>query len=97
MAKKKVGTDLTKVLVACATKLTPSQYKNLQSVIFALMNGITYGYDDMGPYFLNDSNDIYSIHNKTTQLTSKKKQIIKNKRIINKDNIIHFNSYKRLD
>ena len=94
MAKKKGGTtELTKVLVTCSAKLTPNQYKRLQAVIFALMNGVTYGYNEMGPYFLRDSNDIYDLHSKPEN--KEKNKIVKVKQ--NKDNVIDFFSYKRLD
>ena len=64
MAKKKDGiTDLTKLSVLAARKLTPSQFRLYQSTIFALLNEVQFGYVELGPQFLNDTNDIYSIHN----------------------------------
>jgi len=96
MAKKKDGiTDLAKLSVIAAEKLTPSQFKLFQSVIFALLNGVQYGYTEMGPQFLNDTNDIYSIHNKPEKKTKTKKVIVKIKN--NKSNVIDFNSYRRED
>ena len=66
MAKKKGGiTDLTKLSVLAAGSFTPSQFKLFQSTIFAMLNGVQYGYTEMGPQFLHDTNDIYSIHSKT--------------------------------
>ena len=96
MAKKKDGiTDLTKLTVIAAEKLTPSQFKLFQSTIFAMLNGVQYGYTEMGPQFLHDSNDIYSIHNKSSKETKTKKVVIKIKN--NKSNVIDFNSYRRED
>jgi|TARA_R100001086_G_scaffold225387_1_gene143691 hypothetical protein len=96
MAKKRDGiTDLTKLSVIAAEKLTPSQFKLFQSTIFAMLNGVQFGYTEMGPQFLHDTNDIYSIHNKTDKKTKTKKVIIKIKN--NKSNVIDFNSYRRED
>tara|TARA_R100001086_G_scaffold64784_1_gene30142 strand:- start:1247 stop:1543 length:297 start_codon:yes stop_codon:yes gene_type:complete len=95
MAKKKDGiTDLTKLSVIAAQKLTPSQFKLFQSTIFSLLNGVQYGYTEMGPQFLHDTNDIYSIHSKPLKPQTKK-VIIKIKD--NKSNVIDFNSYRRED
>ena len=71
MAKKKDGiTDLTRLLVTAAGKFTPNQYKNLTSTIFALLNGVNYGYTELGPKFLHDAQDIYDIHTKDLKYTS---------------------------
>jgi hypothetical protein len=96
MAKKKDGiTDLTKLSVIAAEKLTPSQFHLFQSVIFALLNGVQFGYTEMGPQFLTDTNDIYDIHSKPDKRKKTKKVIVKIKN--NKSNIIDFNSYRRED
>ena len=95
MAMKKDGiTDLTKLSVIAAQKLTPSQFKLFQSTIFSLLNGVQYGYTEMGPQFLYDTNDIYSIHSKPLKQQTKK-VIVKIKN--NKSNVIDFNSYRRED
>jgi hypothetical protein len=96
MAKKKGGiTDLTKLSVLAAEKFTPTQFKLFQSTIFAMLNGVQYGYTEMGPQFLHDSNDIYSIHNNSSKKTKTKTVVIKIKN--NKSNVIDFNSYKKED
>ena len=96
MAKKKGGiTDLTKLSVLAAEKLTPTQFKLFQSTIFAMLNGVQYGYTEMGPQFLHDSNDIYSINNNSSKKTKTKTVVIKIKN--NKSNVIDFNSYKKED
>jgi len=95
MAKKKGGiTDLTKLSVIAAEKLTPSQFKLFQSTLFAMLNGVQFGYTEMGPQFLHDTNDIYSIHHKETKGKTRK-IIVKIKN--NKSNVIDFNSYRRED
>ena len=96
MAKKKDGiTDLTKLSVIAAEKLTPTQFELFQSVTFALLNGVQFGYTEMGPQFLNDTKDIYDIHSKQDKSKKTKKVIIKIKN--NKSNVIDFNSYRRED
>ena len=95
MAKKKDGiTNLTKLSVLVAAKLTPSQYSLYKTTIFALLNGVQYGYTELGPKFLEDANDIYSLHSKGNKT---KKILVKVKSKTNKSNIIDFNSYKRED
>ena len=63
MAKQKDGiTDLTKVLISAAKKFSDQEYSRLQSVIFAMLHGVNYGYDTMDQRFLNESHDIKFIH-----------------------------------
>ena len=96
MGKKRDGiTDLAKLSVLAAEKLTPTQFKLYQSTIFALLNGVQFGYVELGPQFLHDTNDIYSIHSKPQKNSKTKKVIIKIKN--NKSNVIDFNSYKKED
>ena len=96
MAKKKDGiTDLTRLSVVAAEKLTPTQYKLFQSTIFAMLNGVQFGYTEMGPQFLHDTNDIYDIHSKPTKKEKTKKVIVKVRN--NKSNVIDLNSYRRED
>jgi len=83
MVKKKDGiTELTKTLTLLATKIDRKSYDKLISVLFALLNGIHYGYTEMGTEFIRDANDIYDIHSK-----DKKKKKFKN-------NIISFKLIK---
>ena len=95
MAKQKDGiTDLTKVLVSAAKKFTDAEYTKLTQVIFALLHGVNYGYDQMDQRFLNDANDLKFIHN--AKKTFKK---IKNNKKVKKqtkthDNVINFEHYK---
>ena len=95
MAKKKDGiTDLTKLLVTAAGKFTPNQYKNLTSTIFALLNGVNYGYTELGPRFLQDAQDIYDIHKKDLPNTSFVKNKKNKKQIQTHDNVINLEHYK---
>ena len=72
MVKKKGGiTDLTRLSVVAAEKLTPTQFKLFQSTIFAMLNGVQFGYTEM------DHSScmilmIYTIY--TANLPKKKKQ-----------------------
>ena len=94
MAKKRDGiTDLTKLCVIAAEKLTDNQFKLFQSTIFALLNGVQYGYTEMGPQFLHDTNDIYSIHSKPSKTKNKSNRVVI--KIKDKSNVIDFNSYKK--
>ena len=78
MAKKRDGiTDLTKLSVIAAEKLTPSQFKLFQSTVFSMLNGVQYGYTEMGPQFLHDTNDIYSIHSKPDKKKKVKRVMVK--------------------
>jgi len=111
MAKKKDGiTDLTKLLVIGAKKLSHSDYKRLTNTIFALLNGVNYGYTELGPRFLQDAQDIYLVHNdlKThnnkksafanPKIDSEKQSNFKKKKIKKQtkthDNVISFEHYK---
>jgi hypothetical protein len=95
MAKKRDGiTDLTKLLVTAAGKFTPNQYKNLTSTIFALLNGVNYGYTELGPRFLQDAQDIYDIYKKDLPNTSFVKNKKNNQQVKTHDNVINFEHYK---
>ena len=96
MAKKRDGiTDLTKLSVLAAEKLTPSQFTLFQQTIFALLNGVQFGYTELGPQFLQDTNDIYTIHSKPNKKKKIQKVLVKIKN--NKSNVIDFDSYRRED
>mgnify|MGYP003138237097 FL=1 len=91
MAKKKDGiTDLTKVLVAAAKKLSDAEYTKLTHVIFALLHGVNYGYDTMDQKFLNDAQDLKFVHN----ANKKCKKIIKIKKNY-KDNVIYVKHFSK--
>ena len=92
MAKKKDGiTDLTKILVSAAKKFNDNEYGRLQSIIFALLHGVNYGYTSMDQKFLDDSSNIYFLH-KDKELS---KQLIKTKKIKYKDNVIQLKDFSR--
>jgi hypothetical protein len=92
MVKQKDGiTDLTKVLVSAAKKFSDQEYTRLTQVIFAMLHGVNYGYDQMDQRFLNDANDLKFIHN--AQQEFKKIKIKKKKKY--KDNVIKFSDFTR--
>tara|TARA_R100001086_G_scaffold207590_1_gene123413 strand:- start:612 stop:908 length:297 start_codon:yes stop_codon:yes gene_type:complete len=89
MAKKTDGiTDLTKVLVSAANKLTDSEYTKLTQVIFALLHGVNYGYETMDQRFLNDAQDLKFIH--TADKKFKKIKQVKKKY---KNNVIYVKDF----
>jgi len=64
MANKTDGiTDLTKVLVSAAKKFNEKEYSKLQSVIFAMLHGVNYGYTDMDARFWK-TQTIYFLYTK---------------------------------
>ena len=93
MADKTDGiTDLTKVLVCAAKKFNDKEFSKLQSVIFALLHGVNYGYNAMDARFLEDSSDLKFIHK-----ADKAHKKLKKKKIKYKDNIIQFKDFSRED
>ena len=91
MAKQKDGiTDLTKVLISAAKKFSDQEYSRLQSVIFAMLHGVNYGYDSMDQRFLNESHDIKFIH--TAEKKFKKIKKLGKKKY--KDNIVYIDFSK---
>ena len=94
MANKTDGiTDLTKVLVSAAKKFNEKEYSKLQSVIFAMLHGVNYGYTDMDARFLEDSNDLFFIH-KADKIH---KKVTKKAKVKYKDNVIQFKDFSRED
>jgi len=90
MAKQKDGiTDLTKVLISAANKFTDAEYTKLTQVIFALLHGVSYGYDTMDQRFLNDAQDLKFVHN----ADKKFKKIIKKKKV--KNNVIYISNFSK--
>ena len=62
---KKTGgiTELTKTLITLSKRLSKSEYNRVISTFYAVLNGVSYGYDDpLSPQFLNDARDIRSLH-----------------------------------
>ena len=56
-------TDLTKTLITLSKRLSKSEYNRTISTFYAILNGVSYGYDDtLSPQFLNDARDIRSLH-----------------------------------
>ncbi len=77
MAKKKDGiTDLTKHMISCAKYLPLADFKKATSVMYALLNGVTYQYPEFGPQFLRDAADIRSFYKKNNK-NGKKNNVVK--------------------
>ena len=90
MAKKTDGiTDLTKVMVSAAKKLSDIEYTKLTHVIFALLHGVNYGYQSMDQKFLNDAQDLKFVHKANKKL----KKIIAKKKV--KDNVIYISNFSK--
>ena len=66
MAKSKDGiTEYTKALVILAANLKKSDYDKITSVMFALHNGVCFGYKpEFDPQMITDANDVYKFHKK---------------------------------
>ena len=90
MAKKTDGiTDLTKVMVSAAKKLSDREYTKLTHVIFALLHGVNFGYESMDQKFLNDAQDLKFVHKANKKL----KKIIAKKKV--KDNVIYISNFSK--
>ena len=93
MANKTDGiTDLTKVLVSAAKYFNEKEFSKLQSVMFAMLHGVNYGYSSMDAKFLEDSNDLYFIHK-----GNKLKKLNKKNKVKYKNNVIKFSDFSRED
>ena len=66
MAKSKDGiTEYTKALVILAANLKKSDYDKITSVMFALHNGVSFGYKpEFDPQMLTDANDLFKFYKK---------------------------------
>tara|TARA_R100000908_G_C3730542_1_gene130082 strand:- start:178 stop:522 length:345 start_codon:yes stop_codon:yes gene_type:complete len=107
MANKKDGiTELTKLLVSASKKFTKTEYNRLSSVVFAMLHGVSYGYDQMDQRFLNDAADIYEVHQDhdefleeiDKELDEVEKTLSKFKKPLpskTKNNVIKFSDYKQ--
>ena len=107
MADKTDGiTDLTKLLVSASKKFSKTEYNRLSSVIFAMLHGVSYGYDQMDQRFLNDAADIYEVHQDhdefleeiDKELDEVEKTLSKFKKPLppkSKNNVIKFSDYKQ--
>ena len=107
MADKTDGiTDLTKLLVSASKKFSKREYNRLSSVVFAMLHGVSYGYDQMDQRFLNDAADIYEVHQDhdefleeiDKELDEVEKTLSKFKKPLppkSKNNVIKFSDYKQ--
>jgi hypothetical protein len=62
--KSKDGiTEFTKALIILATNLKKSQYDKVFNVMFALHNGVCFGYKpEFDPQMMTDANDLFKFH-----------------------------------
>ena len=107
MANKTDGiTELTKLLVSASKKFSKTEYNRLSSVIFAMLHGVSYGYDQMDQRFLNDAADVYEVHQDhdefleeiDKELDEVEKTLSKFKKPFppkSKNNVIKFSDYKQ--
>ena len=107
MANKTDGiTELTKLLVSASKKFSKTEYNRLSSVIFAMLHGVSYGYDQMDQRFLNDAVDIYEVHQDHDEFLKEvdkeidevEKTLSKFKKPLppkSKNNVIKFSDYKQ--
>jgi hypothetical protein len=96
MADKTDGiTDLTKVLIAASKKFSRTEYSKLTSVIFAMLHGVNYGYDQMDQRFLSDATDIHLLHHDEAFMKKMEKKLLKKKtkNKKNQNNVINFSDY----
>ena len=58
-------TEFTKALVILAGTLTKSNYDKIVHVMFALHNGVSFGYQpEFDPQMMTDAQDLYKFHSK---------------------------------
>jgi len=58
-------TEFTKALVILAATLTKSNYDKIVHVMFALHNGVSFGYQpEFDPQMMTDAQDLYKFHAK---------------------------------
>mgnify|MGYP001219682843 CR=1 FL=1 len=84
--------DLHKLLINISQKFSQKEYEQAKTTLFAMLNGVTFGFDDLSPDFLRKADDIYF------EYKNKKNKLIKSKfkkKTVNNCNIIQFSDYKR--
>ena len=93
-----IKNNLNILLTNMSKKFNDAEYNQATSTIFAILNSVTYGYNDpLSPKFLNDAEDIYAKCNLTGALNKPSNKINTYKMVkhIEKDNIIYFKNYKK--
>tara|TARA_R100001510_G_scaffold40071_1_gene36471 strand:+ start:210 stop:521 length:312 start_codon:yes stop_codon:yes gene_type:complete len=96
MANKTDGiTDLTKVLIAASKKFSKTEYSKLTNVLFAMLHGVNYGYDQMDQRFLSDASDIHLLHHDEAFMKGLEKKLKKKNVKKYKNNVIKFSDYKQ--
>ena len=80
--------DLHKLLINISQKFSQKEYEQAKTTLFALLNGVTFGFDDLSPDFLREADDIYFEY---------KNKLLKSqfKKTVNNCNVIQFSDYKK--
>ena len=83
--------DLHKLLINISKKFSQKEYEQARTTLFAMLSGVSYGFDDLSPDFLHKADDIYF------KFKNKKNKLIKSqfKKSVKNCNIIQFSDYKR--
>ena len=72
MAKSKEGiTEFTKALVILAATFKKSDYDKIINVMFALHNGVCFGYKpEFDPQMMTDAQDVFKFHSKKKKVNN---------------------------
>ena len=90
--------NLNILLTNMSKKFNDIEYNQATSTIYAILNSVTYGYNDpLSPQFLNTAKDIYSKCSLARALNKTPNKIINYKLIKNniENNIINFSNFKK--
>jgi len=90
--------NLNILLTNMSKKFNDAEYNQATSTIYAILNSVTYGYNDpLSPQFLNDAEEIYSKYSLVRALNKTPNKIINYKLIKNskENNIINFSNFKK--
>ena len=83
--------QLHKIQIKISQKFSQKEYEQAKTTLFAMLNGVTFGFDDLSPDFLREADDIYF------EYKNKKNKLLKSqfKKTVNNCNIIQFSDYKK--
>ena len=71
-------TEFAKALVLLASTLTKSKYDKIVNVMFALHNGVSFGYKpEFDPQMMTDAQDLYKFHSKKHKNNIVKLKLVK--------------------
>ena len=90
--------NLNLLLTNMSKKFNEAEYHQATSTIYAILNSVTYGYDNpLSPQFLNNARDIYSKCSLARALNKTSNKITNYKLIkySKENNIINFSNFKK--